>query len=160
LYVDQLEEWTNANISRDWTKLRADSLRILQEEAELEEIVRLVGIDSLSPLERVTLEAAKSIREDYLHQNAFHDVDTYTSLSKQYRMLQLILAWYYKACDAVRAGVSLDKLFALPVRERIGRAKYVPEDQVDSVFGEIEAELNAQMDALTAKEVDADVEGV
>lgn len=160
LYVDQLEEWTNANISRDWTKLRADSLRILQEEAELEEIVRLVGIDSLSPLERVTLEAAKSIREDYLHQNAFHDVDTYTSLSKQYRMLQLILSWYYKACDAVRAGVSLDKLFALPVRERIGRAKYVPEDQVDSVFGEIEAELNAQMDALTAKEVDADVEGV
>lgn len=119
-----------------------------------------MGIDSLSPLERVTLEAAKSIREDYLHQNAFHDVDTYTSLSKQYRMLQLILAWYYKACDAVRAGVSLDKLFALPVRERIGRAKYVPEDQVDSVFGEIEAELNAQMDALTAKEVDADVEGV
>ena len=114
LYVDQLEEWTNANISRDWTKLRADSLRILQEEAELEEIVRLVGIDSLSPLERVTLEAAKSIREDYLHQNAFHDVDTYTSLSKQYRMLQLILAWYYKACDAVRAGYPLTSSLRCP----------------------------------------------
>ena len=151
LYVDQLEEWTNANISRDWTKLRADTLRILQEEAELEEIVRLVGIDSLSALERVTLEAAKSIREDYLHQNAFHEVDTYTSLNKQYLMLKLILAFYYKACDAVKAGVSLDSLFALPVRERIGRAKYVPEDQVNAALSGIEAELNAQIDALVAR---------
>jgi len=160
LYVDQLEEWTNTHIARDWTKLRADALRILQEEAELEEIVRLVGIDSLSPLERVTLEAAKSVREDYLHQNAFHEIDTYTSLRKQYRMLKLILTWYYKASDAVKAGVSIDKLFNLPVRERIGRAKYVPEDQVDTVFSAIEAELNAQTDALAAKEADADAEGI
>ncbi|HHX01217.1 MAG TPA: V-type ATP synthase subunit A [Firmicutes bacterium] len=160
LYVDQLEDWTNANISREWTTLRADTLRILQEEAELEEIVRLVGIDSLSALERVTLEAAKSIREDYLHQNAFHEVDTYTSLNKQYRMLKLILAFYYRGTDAVKSGVALDKLFSLPVRERIGRAKYVLEDDVDTVFGEIEAELNAQIEALVAKEVGSDVEGI
>ena len=79
-----------------WSTLRADVMRLLQEEAELEEIVRLVGIDALSPNERLVLEAARSIREDYLHQNAFHDVDTYTSLNKQYRMLKLIMAFYYK----------------------------------------------------------------
>ena len=138
----------------DWSKLRQDVMRILQEEAELEEIVRLVGIDSLSAVERVTLEAAKSIREDYLHQNAFHDVDTYTSLNKQYRMLKLIMAFYYKGCEAVEAGVSINKIFAMPVRERIGRAKYVPEEQVEQVFAEIEAELNQQFDALVAEEVD------
>jgi len=154
LYLDQLEQWQAENIARDWSKLRQDVMRILQEEAELEEIVRLVGIDSLSAVERVTLEAAKSIREDYLHQNAFHDVDTYTSLNKQYRMLKLIMAFYYKGCEAVEAGVSINKIFAMPVRERIGRAKYVPEEQVEQVFAEIEAELNQQFDALVAEEVD------
>ena len=154
LYLDQLEQWQAENIARDWSKLRQDVMRILQEEAELEEIVRLVGIDSLSAVERVTLEAAKSIREDYLHQNAFHDVDTYTSLNKQYRMLKLIMAFYYKGCEAVEAGVSINRIFAMPVRERIGRAKYVPEEQVEQVFAEIEAELNQQFDALVAEEVD------
>lgn len=154
LYLDQLEQWQAENIARDWSKLRQDVMRILQEEAELEEIVRLVGIDSLSAVERVTLEAAKSIREDYLHQNAFHDVDTYTSLNKQYRMLKLIMAFYYKGCEAVEAGVSINKIFAMPVRERIGRAKYVPEEQVEQVFAEIEVELNQQFDALVAEEVD------
>jgi len=154
LYLDQLEQWQAENIARDWSKLRQDVMRILQEEAELEEIVRLVGIDSLSAVERVTLEAAKSIREDYLHQNAFHDVDTYTSLNKQYRMLKLIMAFYYKGCEAVEAGVSINRIFAMPVRERIGRAKYVPEEQVEQVFAEIEAELSQQFDALVAEEVD------
>jgi len=153
LYLDQLEPWASEHIGRDWSTMRKDALRILQEEAELEEIVRLVGIDSLSPLDRVTLEAAKSIREDYLHQNAFHDVDTYTSFKKQYGMLKLILAFYYKARDAVQAGVSLNALFAMPVRERIGRAKYVPEAEIDQVFAEIEAELSRQIEALAAKEV-------
>ena len=153
LYLVQLEPWASEHIGRDWSTMRKDALRILQEEAELEEIVRLVGIDSLSPLDRVTLEAAKSIREDYLHQNAFHDVDTYTSFKKQYGMLKLILAFYYKARDAVQAGVSLNALFAMPVRERIGRAKYVPEAEIDQVFAEIEAELSRQIEALAAKEV-------
>ena len=153
LYIDQLEEWTSENIARDWSALRSEAMRILQEEAELEEIVRLVGIDSLSALDRVTLEAAKSIREDYLHQNAFHEEDTYTSLNKQYRMLKLIMAYYDKACEAVEKGTSINQIFAIPVRERIGRAKYVPEKEIDTVFAEIEAELNQQFDALAAKEV-------
>jgi len=154
LYLDRLDEWINKNIARDWSLLRSDAMRLLQEEAELEEIVRLVGVDALSPTDRVTLEAAKSIREDYLHQNAFHDVDTYTSLNKQYRMLKLIMDYYYKAKKAVEAGVDVEKIFALAVRERIGRAKYTPEAQVDEVFGSIEKELGEQMDALTAKEVE------
>jgi len=154
LYLDRLDEWMNENVARDWSVLRTDALRILQEESELEEIVRLVGIDALSASDRVTLEAAKSIREDYLHQNAFHDVDTYTSLNKQYRMLKLILSFYYKGRKAVESGADIRDIFAIPVRERIGRAKYVPEDQVNSVFESIETELNQQMDALISKEVE------
>jgi len=93
LYLDIIGKWISENISRDWETLRSDTMRILQEEAELEEIVRLVGVDALSPSDRLTLEAAKSIREDYLHQNAFHEVDTYTSLNKQYRMLAAKKPW-------------------------------------------------------------------
>lgn len=154
LYLDRLDKWMNENIAKDWSTLRTDTLRILQEEAELDEIVRLVGVDALSPADRVTLEAAKSIREDYLHQNAVHDVDTYTSLSKQYRMLKLILSFYYKGRKAVESGVGIRELFAIPVRERIGRAKYVREDQVENVFNSIEAELNQQVEALMSKEVE------
>ncbi|MGI6778383.1 MAG: ATP synthase subunit A [Acetivibrionales bacterium] len=152
LYLDRLDEWINQNVAKDWNKLRAETMRLLQEEAELEEIVRLVGIDALSVSDRLTLEVAKSIREDYLHQNAFHDVDTYTSLNKQYRMLKLIMAFYHSGKKAVEAGVDIQKLFDLPVREKIGRAKYTPENEVDSAFYKIEAELKEQIDALTAKE--------
>ena len=153
LYLDRLDKWISENVARDWNDLRSDAMRILQEESELEEIVRLVGVDALSPSDRLTLEAAKSIREDYLHQNAFHEVDTYTSLNKQYRMLKLILGFYYKGKKALDAGASIKDLFELPVRERIGRSKYVPEDQINTVFQEIETQLNEQIDALTSKEV-------
>lgn len=152
LYLDRLDEWINDNVARDWNMLRTDVMRLLQEEAELEEIVRLVGVDALSSSDRLKLEAAKSIREDYLHQNAFHDVDTYTSLQKQYRMLKLIMAFYYRGKKAIEAGASIKDLFNLPVRERIGRAKYTPEDQVNSVFYTIENELNEQIDKLLAKD--------
>ena len=127
-------------------------MRILQEEAELYEIVRLVGVDALSPKDRVTLESARSIREDYLQQDAFNEVDTYANLHKQYRMLKMILNYYYLAQDAVKKNVDLKELFALPVRERIGRAKLVPQDQIDVEFDRIEQELSEQMDALVAKE--------
>ncbi len=153
LYLDRLDKWNNENVAKDWSSLRSDVMRLLQEEAELEEIVRLVGVDALSPNDRLTLEAAKSIREDYLHQNAFHDVDTYTSLKKQYKMLKLIMSFYYKGKKAIEEGADIRDLFSLPVRERIGRAKYTPETEVDSVFGEIEEELNQQMEALVSKEV-------
>lgn len=152
LYLDRLDEWNNENVARDWTAIRTEVMRLLQEESELEEIVRLVGIDALSYSERLTLEAAKSIREDYLHQNAFHDVDTYTSLNKQYRMLKLIMAFYYQGKKAIDAGANIRELFNLPVRERIGRAKYVAEKEVDSVFYNIESELNEQIGKLVSKE--------
>ncbi len=154
LYVDRLGKWFNENVARDFMELRTDVMRILQEEAELEEIVRLVGVDALSPTDRITLEAAKSIREDYLHQNAFHDVDTYTSLHKQYRLLKLIMAFYYKGQKAQQAGADINSLFDMDVREKIGRAKYVSEEKVNDDFDAIEKELTAQVEALVSKEVE------
>jgi len=153
LYLDRLDEWISEHVSKDWSLLRADAMRLLQEESELEEIVRLVGIDALSANERLVLEAAKSIREDYLHQNAFHDVDTYTSLRKQYRMLKLIMSFYYKGKKAIEQGAGINELFNLPVRYRIGRAKYTNEDEVDAVFDSIEKDLDQQMESLVSKEV-------
>lgn len=153
LYLDRLDEWINQHVSRDWSSLRADAMRILQEESELEEIVRLVGVDALSASDRLVLEAAKSIREDYLHQNAFHDVDTYTSMHKQYRMLKLIISYYHRGKKAIEQGASIGDLFNLPVRDRIGRAKYTHEDEVDSAFDSIEKDLAQQMESLVSKEV-------
>jgi len=153
LYLDTLDSWLNAHVAKDWISMRNDLMKLLQEESELEEIVRLVGVDALSPEDRLKLEAAKSIREDYLHQNAFHDIDTYTSLEKQYRMMKLILDFYYKAKNALSNGADIRQIFNLPVREKIGRAKYIPEEQVSKAFSEIETELNNQMDALISKEV-------
>ena len=152
LYEEKLRDWFTENVSRDWVRLTGDMMRILQEEAELQEIVQLVGVDALSPIDRVTLEAARSIREDYLQQDAFNEVDTYSTLNKQYRMLRLIMSFYYRARDAVKAGAGIDEIFSLPVRERIGRAKFVPEEKVSQVYDEMEKDLEAQMDALTAKE--------
>lgn len=152
LYGDRMQDWYTKNISRDFEKYRSEMMKILQEEAELEEIVRLVGVDALSPKDRVTLEAARSIREDYLHQDAFHDVDTYATMQKQFKMLKLILSYFYKAQDAVKKDVELKELFDMPVREKIGRAKYIPEDKIDSEFQKIEQALSDEMDALVAKE--------
>lgn len=152
LYVDRMGDWYTKNISRDFNACRTEMMRILQEEAELEEIVRLVGIDALSPRERVTLDVARSIREDYLHQDAFHDVDTYAAMNKQYRMLKMILDYYHMSQKAAAKGVALKDIFEMPVREKIGRAKYVPQDEIDEEYDIIEQELSSQMDALLAKE--------
>lgn len=154
LYADRLDEWLSQNVARDWSSLRSDTMRILQEEAELEEIVRLVGVDALSPNDRLTLEIAKAIREDYLHQNAYHEVDTYTSLNKQYRLLKLILGFYYRGKNALEAGAGIREIFSISARDRIGRAKYTPEAEVDKTFTEIEKELGLQMDALVSKEAE------
>lgn len=153
LYSDKIDSWAESNVSRDWTAMRTETLRLLQEEAELEEIVRLVGVDALSASDRLTLEAAKSIREDYLHQNAYHDIDTYSSLHKQYRLLKLMIAFYQQGKKALETGADINEIFKLPVRERIGRAKYIPEQEVDKAFYEIEKELNDQMTALASGEV-------
>ena len=145
LYVDTMEKWFNAQVSEEWTDLRAQIMRLLQEEAELNEIVQLVGMDALSAPDRLKLEAARSIREDFLHQNAFHETDAYTSMKKQYRMMKLILDYYRKAGVALENGVSIDRLVALPVRENIGRYKYTEEADVDRVFEETEEMLNSQI---------------
>ncbi len=122
-------------------------MRLLQEESSLQEIVRLVGIDALSIKDRLILEVARSIREDFLHQNAFHDVDTYTSLNKQYRMLKLILMFYKEAQKAIEKGVVFSEIENLPVRERIARAKYSDEKDTH-IFDEIEKELKQQIETL------------
>ncbi len=153
LYSDRLEGWYKDNISREWVGYRADMMRILQEESELDEIVRLVGVDALSPEDRVTLEAARSIREDYLQQDAFHEVDTYSSFHKMNRLLKIILSFSDLGKEAVQKGADIRRLFDLPVRVRIGRAKYVPEYEIDAEYDAIEKELTAQILALAAKEV-------
>ena len=148
LYAERLGEWYTDNVDEEWMKLRAKCMRILQEEAQLDEIVRLVGMDALSPENRLTMETAKSIREDYLHQNAFHEVDTFSSLRKQEYMLRLILTFDELAKDALTKNVDIEDVLELGVREQIGRAKYIPESEMNK-FDEILAEIKSEMRALT-----------
>ena len=151
LYADSLAPWFNENVRDDWTQLRGRLMALLQEEAELEEIVKLVGMDALSAPDRLKLEAARSIREDYLHQNAFHEVDTYTSLDKQYLMMTAILGFYDRASEALQKGLDIDTVAALPARERIGRLKYAPEEQAADEFTRCMAMLEEELrQALTA----------
>ncbi|MCW4043846.1 MAG: V-type ATP synthase subunit A [Candidatus Bathyarchaeota archaeon] len=151
LYMDKIGKWMDVNVSSDWTKLTTKAMALLQEESKLEEIVRLVGIDALSESDRLKLEIAKSIREDYLMQNAFHDIDTYASLDKQYKMLSLILMFQDEAEKALQAGVYLDKLLKMEVRDKIARAKYVSEEQ-SSKIDEIETQLKEEMEKLIKEE--------
>ena len=149
LYLDRLEPWFNKEVDPDWTAMVQKVMNMLQEESELEEIVRLVGIDALSYKDRLTLEATRSIREDYLHQNAFHEVDTYTSPAKQAMLLRLIIGYYEKSLDALSKDASFNKLAALPVREDIGRFKYTEENKCAERYEEITAKLNAEIRELT-----------
>ena len=149
LYLDRLEPWFNKAVDPEWSAMVQKAMAMLQEESELEEIVRLVGIDALSYKDRLTLEATRSIREDYLHQNAFHEVDTYASPAKQAMMLRLILAYYEKSLDALEKDASFSKLASLPVREELGRFKYVPEEECPARYQAVLAELDKQIRALT-----------
>ena len=145
LYADSLAGWFNENVRDDWYTLRGRLMGLLQEEAELEEIVRLVGMDALSAPDRLKLEAARSIREDYLHQNAFHETDTYTSLEKQYLMMTAILGFYDKALAALTQGLDIDAIVELPVRERIGRLKYAAESRAAEEFSACMAHLDEEL---------------
>ncbi|MCM1289365.1 MAG: V-type ATP synthase subunit A [Corallococcus sp.] len=150
LYDDKLEDWYAENIAEDFSKLKQELRFVLQEENQLNEIVRLVGMDALGSRDRLTMETAKSIREDYLHQNAFHEVDTYTSLNKQYKMMKLILGFYHEATSALDKGVELSDLLALSVREQIGRSKYIEEASLNR-FDEIARNIKSQINELVNK---------
>lgn len=152
LYVDTMRNWFNDKVNPDWMNLRGRLMRLLQEEAELNEIVQLVGMDALSAPDRLKLEASRSIREDFLHQDAFHETDTYTPLPKQFTMMQLVLDYYDQAVEALDKGVSVDDLVKLPVRERIGRFKYIEEKDMQSEYQAILKALSKQIEELSQKE--------
>ena len=145
LYTDQLQKWYAQNAAPDFMQLRGRLMALLQDESELQEIVNLVGMDALSAPDRLKLESARSVREDYLHQNAFDPTDTYTSLPKQVLMMRAILSFYDKALAALRSGADIELLVNIPVRERIGRFKYEPEDKIQAEFDSIEAQLDAEI---------------
>ncbi|MGD9402947.1 MAG: V-type ATP synthase subunit A, partial [bacterium] len=149
LYYQNIDGWLTDNISPDWVEMRSEAMRILQEEADLAEIVRLVGVEALSAGDRLTLEVARSLREDFLHQNAFHEVDTYTSLEKQFEMLKLCLYFGEAAREAVARGVPVEQIEKMAVRESIARAKYVPEDKMPEIKG-IKEEIDKEMESLAS----------
>jgi V/A-type H+-transporting ATPase subunit A len=145
LYTDQLEKWFSENAAPDFMELRGKIMALLQDEAELQEIVNLVGMDALSAPDRLKLETSRSIREDYLHQNAFDPTDTYTSLKKQVLMMRAILSYYDKALVALNKGADIEMLVNLPVRERIGRYKYQEEAKINEEFESIQAQLDSEI---------------
>jgi len=148
LYLSQLSDFFKREINEDFIELRNKSMGILQEEAELEEIVRLVGIDALSTHERLILETAKSIREDFLHQDAFDNVDTYTSIKKQFLILKLIILFHETTEKVIKKGVTIEELNTLPVKAKIVRAKFIEEKKMEK-FIEIEKEIISQIDSIT-----------
>ena len=156
LYVDRLEKWYAENVAKEFPQMRADTLALLQQEAELNEIVQLVGVDSLSAEDRMKLEVCKSIREDYLHQNAFHEVDTYSSMNKQYKLLKLILAFYNEGVEGIKKGASFAKVAAIPQREEIGRFKYVEESEIDAKFEKLMNDMANEINTLVKEEAEAD----
>ena len=151
LYADSLGSWFNDNVSEEWTSLRARLMALLSDEASLDEIVKLVGMDALSPTDRLKMETARSIREDFLHQLAFHEVDTYSSLRKQYLMMKLVLRFYDGSFDALKKGANIEKLVSIPSRESIGRFKYVHENDIEDTYktvcAAIDSEIKAAVDA-------------
>ncbi|RKY42406.1 MAG: V-type ATP synthase subunit A [Candidatus Omnitrophota bacterium] len=144
LYHQILEEFKKEKIGEDFEDLRKEAMKLLEEEEELKEIARLVGEEALSGEDKLKLEVARSLREDFLHQNAFHPEDTYTSLRKQYLMLKLILSFYYKSREALNRNKELEKILRLPVRVDISRAKFIPEEHLDK-FDELQKKLEEQM---------------
>ena len=148
LYADSLGSWFNENVSDEWTTLRARLMALLSDEASLDEIVKLVGMDALSPTDRLKMETARSIREDFLHQLAFHEVDTYSSLRKQYLMMKLVLRFYDGSLDALKKGANIEKLVSIPSRESIGRFKYVHENDIEDTYKTVCAAIDSEIKAV------------
>ena len=152
LYVDNMADWFNSEVAGDWMEDRQKMMSLLQEEAELDEIVKMVGMDALSPTDRLKMEAARSIREDFLHQNSFHEIDTYTALRKQYLMMKLVLAFYEEASEALTKGASMQILINMEVRERIGRYKYTLDADIETEYEKILNELHTEIAGAFGKE--------
>ena len=152
LYLDDLQKWFDTNVESDWMETRQNLMILLQEEDSLNEIVKMVGMDALSPRDRLKMEAARSIREDFLHQNSFDEIDTYTSLKKQYDMMKLVYMFYEISLDALDKGASINDIVKAEVRERIGRVKYTLEENVDEEYVKIQEELAKELGSLIGKE--------
>ena len=151
LYTDSMSKWFNGHVQPDWMELRARIMRLLQDESELDEIVKLVGMDALSAPDRLKLEAVRSIREDFLHQDAFHEVDTFTPLQKQYIMMELVLAFYDRSVAALEKGAPIDDLVKMPVRERIGRYKYTPAEQLEAEYNAVFKALEQEIEEIVSR---------
>ncbi|GAI92291.1 unnamed protein product, partial [marine sediment metagenome] len=148
LYLEDLEKYFAQKVATDWIKLRARAMALLQQEDELKETVRLVGLDALSNQDRIAMETARSLREDFLQQFAFHDIDTYTSIKKQYLMLKTVLSYYDVSLEALKEEISLDSLVSLSVREDIAKMKYVPEEAIEREREKISRRLRKEVDGL------------
>jgi len=151
LYTENIKDYWNQKVAEDFAELRQEAIRLLEEESELQEIARLVGVESLSANDRLILESARSIREDFLHQNAFHPQDTYTSLRKQYLMLRIILHFHHLALKALEEEIPLEKMFSLKVRENISKMKFLPEEEADILDVYMQADKEFQ-DLMKSKE--------
>mgnify|MGYP000293996696 FL=1 len=151
LYSDRLNVWFAEHVNKAFPVHRAKALKLLQEEDELNEIVQLVGVDGLSKEDQLKLEVCKMIREDYLHQNAFHEVDTFTSTNKQFKLLDLILHFYDEGLKGLQEHADFKAVASMPLRENIGRFKYLQEDQVDSEYSTLTEKLDASVDELIKK---------
>ncbi|MBQ6403295.1 MAG: V-type ATP synthase subunit A [Oscillospiraceae bacterium] len=150
LYVDSLKPWYEATFGPEYMENRAQAMSILQQESELQEIVRLVGQDALSAADRLTMETAKMIREDFLQQNAFVDIDSYSEYRRQYLLLSMVLN-YDKLCrEALEKGADMQKLISIPARVAVGRAKSVPSDEYEAVYAQIREDMNTQIKEIIA----------
>lgn len=153
-YLDDMEPWFNENVKSDWMQVRQNLMSLLTEEASLNEIVKMVGMDALSPQDRLKMEAARSIREDFLHQNSFDEIDTYTSLPKQYDMMKLVYAFYEEGSKALKDGANIEDIVGMQVRERIGRFKYTKESDIAEEYSSVQEALATEIATLTQDKED------
>lgn len=153
LYLDDVSDDLNKLVAKDFTDLSKEAMRLLEQEAELQEIVRLIGIDALSPEDRLILEGARSIREDFLHQNAFHEIDTYASLKKQYNMLALCMFYYNKAKEALAKGVAFADIVSMDIRDQIARMKYLTEAESEKKISALKESVEKIFEQLIAGEI-------
>ena len=152
LYLETMGKWFDRKVEPDWMDIRQNLMSLLQDEASLNEIVKMVGMDALSPEDRLKMETARSIREDFLHQNSFDETDTYTSLKKQYYMMKLVYAYYAYSVRALKEGADINDLVRMPVREQIGRYKYIDEKAIGRAYEDTLAELASETAEAAAKE--------